>query len=124
MTQLISIAFGGAIGAVLRFSTSNMIYSQFGRTFPWGTLMVNVTGSLFMGLLFVLFTERMELNSDLRAFITVGLLGAFTTFSTFSIETMNLIESGELTRAGVNILASVVCCLAACWLGMIIARQL
>ncbi len=124
MTQLISIALGGAIGAVLRFMTSNMVYSQLGRVFPWGTLMVNVIGSLFMGLLFVLFTERMELNSDVRAFITVGLLGAFTTFSTFTIETMNLIESGELMRAGVNILASVVCCLAACWLGMIIARQL
>lgn len=124
MTQLISIALGGAIGAVLRFITSSAVYSVLGRAFPWGTLVVNVIGSLLMGFLFVFFTERMELSIEIRSLILIGLLGAFTTFSTVSIETLTLIESGELMKAGINILASVIGCLLACWLGMIVARQL
>ena len=124
MTQLIYIAIGGAIGAVLRFTLSNGIYAWLGRGFPWGTLVVNVFGSLLMGLLYVFFVERMSVSVEMRSLILVGLLGAFTTFSTFSIETLNLIESGDLIPAGINMFVSVFCCVAACWLGLILGRQL
>ncbi len=124
MTQLIYIAIGGAIGAVLRFTVSNGVYSLLGRGFPWGTLVVNVFGSLLMGLLYVFFVERMSVSVEMRSLILVGLLGAFTTFSTFSIETLNLIESGDLIPAGINMFVSVFCCVAACWLGLMLGRQL
>lgn len=124
MTQILMIAFGGAIGAVLRFLASNGVYSIMGRAFPWGTLFVNVFGSLLMGLLYVIFVERLQISTELRSLVLVGLLGAFTTFSTFSIETLTLIESGELMRAGLNMLLSVVCCVVACWLGFMLGRQI
>lgn len=124
MNQLISIAMGGAIGAVLRYVMANNIYTLFGRAFPWGTLFVNVFGSLLMGFLYVMFVERMLVSSEIRSLVLIGLLGAFTTYSTFSIETLNLIESGELMRAGANIIASVTACLIACWLGLLVGRQI
>ncbi len=124
MTQLIYIAIGGALGAVLRFTISNGVYAWLGRGFPWGTLVVNVFGSLLMGLLYVFFVERLSVSVEMRSLILVGLLGAFTTFSTFSIETLNLIESGDLIPAGINMFVSVFCCVTACWLGLMLGRQL
>lgn len=124
MTHLLAIASGGAIGAVLRFAFSNFVYSILGRAFPWGTLLVNVSGSLLMGLLYIIVVERLELSHDFRAFLLVGLLGAFTTFSTFSFETLALLESGEVLKAGLNVLLSVTCCIVACWLGLLLGRQI
>ena len=124
MNQLLIIAGGGAIGAVLRFLLSGWVYNQLGRDFPYGTLAVNLLGSLLMGLCFVLFLERLTLGAEWRALIMVGLLGAFTTFSTFSIETLNLLEDGELFKAVTNVLLSVVLCVAAAWLGVVAGRQL
>ncbi|MBT3348614.1 MAG: fluoride efflux transporter CrcB [Thiotrichales bacterium] len=121
--QIIAIAAGGAVGAVMRYILSNAIYSWLGRGFPWGTLTVNTVGSLLMGLLFVLLTERLALGPQWRAFLVIGMLGAFTTFSTFSMETLNLIESGELLRAMLNMVGSVVICVGAAWLGVIIGRM-
>ncbi len=124
MSQAIAIAAGGAIGALLRFWTSGWVYSLLGRGFPWGTLAVNVIGSLAMGLCYVWFMEKSALGPEWRAFVMVGLLGAFTTFSTFSIETFNHIESGELATAITNMVASVVVCVLAAWLGVLAGRQL
>lgn len=124
MSQLIAIAAGGAAGALLRYWVSNGVYGLLGRGFPHGTLVVNVLGSLVMGLLYVLFLERMTVAPEMRAGILIGLLGAFTTFSTFSIETLNLIEQADLFKAGLNILLSVVACILATWLGVSVARQL
>ncbi len=120
--QLIAIAAGGAAGAVMRYLVSSGVYSWLGRGFPWGTLSVNVVGSLLMGLLFVLLTERLALGGQWRAFLLIGFLGAFTTFSTFSMETLNLIEGGELLRALLNMVGSVVLCVAATWGGVVLAR--
>lgn len=124
MLQLLAIAGGGALGAVFRFGMSNGIYRLLGRDFPYGTLAVNVIGSLLMGVLFTLLVERMDVSAEWRAGILVGLLGAFTTFSTFSFETLALFDAGAPIKALLNIIASVVFCLAATWFGMILGRQL
>ncbi len=124
MQQLLIIAGGGALGAVLRFEVSAYIYRLLGRDFPYGTLAVNVIGSFLMGVFFILIIERGLLSSEWRSAIIVGFLGAFTTFSTFSIETLALMESGEINRALLNIVFSVVVCLCATWIGLIIGRQM
>ncbi len=124
MQQLLAIAGGGALGAVLRFGMSSTIYRILGREFPYGTLAVNVLGSLLMGFLFVVLVERFALSAEWRAALLIGLLGSFTTFSTFSFETLALFESGELFRAFLNIILSVCLCLAATWLGLSLGRQL
>jgi CrcB protein len=124
MNQILAIAGGGAVGAVLRYWVSNGVYAFSGRGFPYGTLAVNVLGSLVMGFLFVWLLERLSNDLTLRAFLLIGLLGAFTTFSTFSVETLSLIESGQLARALANVLVSVVLCIAAAALGVLLARQI
>jgi len=124
LKALVYIAIGGAVGAVMRYAASLGVYSVLGRSFPYGTLFVNVTGSLTMGVLSILMLERYDIEPEWRAAILVGLLGSFTTFSTFSIETLNLIEQGDMLRASVNILSSFVMCLAAVWLGVLIGRQI
>jgi len=122
--QLLAIAGGGALGAVLRFGMSNAVYRILGREFPYGTLAVNVLGSLLMGFLFVMLVERLAISAEWRAALLVGLLGAFTTFSTFSFETLALFESGEPVKAITNIALSVFLCLTATWLGLSLGRQL
>lgn len=121
--HLISIAAGGALGALLRYGFSISAHHFFGKGFPYGTLVVNVIGSFMIGAIFVFMVERGELSEEWRAFLVIGLLGAFTTFSTFSFETINLIETGEVVKAGLNIVGSVLICLCVCWLGMFLARQ-
>lgn len=124
MKQLLIIAGGGAVGAVMRFWLSSWVYSLLGRDFPYGTLAVNLLGSLLMGLCFVLFIERLMAGAEWRVLIMVGLLGAFTTFSTFSIETLNLLEDGEIAKALANVLLSVGLCVVATWIGVMAGRQL
>ncbi len=124
MSQVLAIAGGGALGALLRFWVSTAVYAMAGRGFPYGTLAVNILGSLVMGFLYILLLERTLEGAGMRAFMLIGLLGAFTTFSTFSIETLMLMEGGQYVRALINTLASVVLCVAAAALGVILARQL
>lgn len=124
MKTLLFIAGGGAIGAVLRYGTSLGVYSLLGRGFPYGTLFVNVTGSLLMGVLSIVLLERFNVGPEWRAAVLVGLLGSFTTFSTFSFETLNLLEQGDILRAMLNMALSVIVCLAAVWIGISVGRQL
>jgi CrcB protein len=121
---LLFIASGGAVGAIMRYGASLGVYSLLGRGFPYGTLFVNVLGSLLMGFLSIVMLERFNVGPEWRAAILVGLLGSFTTFSTFSIETLNLLEQGDFTRAILNMLLSVSVCLLAVWFGIILGRQL
>ncbi|WP_457666031.1 fluoride efflux transporter CrcB [Thiolapillus sp.] len=122
--QAIAIAAGGAFGALMRYWVSTATYTWLGRGFPWGTLMVNVLGSFAMGVLYVLLLDRLTSGPELRAFLLIGFLGAFTTFSTFSIETFNLIEDAQLGRALLNAGGSVIVCIAAAWLGVVLGRQI
>jgi CrcB protein len=124
MSQVIAIAAGGAIGALLRYWVSTGAHAVLGRGFPYGTLTVNVLGSLLIGFLYIWLLERLVTGPALRAFLLIGVLGAFTTFSTFSMETLNLMESGQLGRAVVNVIISVTVCIAAAGLGVFAARQL
>ena len=124
MKTLLFIACGGAFGAVLRYGVSNWVHAVLGRGFPYGTLFVNVAGSLLIGALSILMLERMNIGPEWRAAILVGVLGSFTTFSTFSLETLNLLEQGEFVNAAANMLLSVIICLIAVWLGVSLARQL
>lgn len=125
MFPVLMVAIGGALGSVFRYWVSIGIYGLFGRNFPYGTLIVNVTGCLLMGFLYVFLLERFyNQANELRSLLLIGLLGGYTTFSTFSIETLNLFENGEYLSALMNILLSGFLCLGAVWLGAVIGRQL
>ena len=124
MQQLIAIAIGGAVGAVLRFTLSTSVHRVMGKDFPYGTLTVNVLGSLLMGFFFIMLVERQISSIELRSGILFGVLGAFTTFSSFSFETLALLESGDWGKALINIFVSISCCLLATWIGLGIGRQL
>lgn len=124
MGTLLAIAAGGAIGALLRYWVSTATHAFLGRDFPYGTLTVNVLGSFIMGALFVILVERSAAAPEWRAAILIGLLGAFTTFSTFSMETIALVEEGRLGTACLNMALSGAFCITACWLGLVLVRKL
>ncbi len=105
MSKLLFIALGGAAGALLRYSVSGLAYRFFDGVLPWGTLLVNLIGCFAIGFLWQIF-EYVTSSPNTRAFIFVGILGAFTTFSTFGLETFNLFREGEIKYALLNVLAS------------------
>lgn len=117
MKTLLFVAAGGALGAVLRYSISSGIYNWFGRSFPYGTLVVNVLGSLAIGMLSILLVQKFNVPQEIKLGLVVGVLGALTTFSTFSWDTLHLLEQGFVQRAFINVLLNVIVCIAAAWLG-------
>lgn len=121
MTSLflyLSVAAGGAIGACLRYFVSNLAIHWFGKGFPFGTLAVNVIGSFIFAVMFSLIERGVVQEVPWRTLIMVGLLGAFTTFSTFSFDTIALIQQGAWLKSGLNVTFNIVCCLTATWLGL------
>jgi CrcB protein len=115
---------GGAIGALLRYIVSNRVYDWLGRDFPYGTLTVNVAGSFLMGFLTILIIDRGNVDPAIKLGLLVGFLGAFTTFSTFSLDTLNLFEEGAFLRAFMNIFLSIFVCVTAVWVGILTGKQL
>ena len=113
------VALGSAIGGTLRFWLSGLIANAVGATFPWGTLIVNVSGSFAIGFFATLTAVdgRVFVPGEWRTFFMVGICGGYTTFSSFSLQTLTLAQDGEFLPAGINILASVTACLVAVWLG-------
>ncbi len=120
----IALIAGGGLGASLRFLVSSWVDQRFTSPFPWGTLAVNFVGSLLIGLTAHLLQQRGITSPAIRLFLITGILGGFTTFSTFSAETVQLIESGRLPLAAANVLGSVAICLAAVAIGISLARNL
>jgi CrcB protein len=122
--QLLYIGFFGALGCVSRYLVSGWTYQMVGRSLPYGTLAVNVIGSFLLGLLMEGSLRSTLLTPEIRLGVTVGFMGGFTTFSTFSFETIRLIEEGSFLHAGANILLNVFVCILFAALGIYLARQI
>jgi CrcB protein len=123
MLAYVYIACGAAIGACLRYFITQESAKLLGKGFPYGTLVVNVIGSFALGCLYAWLSNQEEMISDnLRLFAGVGLLGALTTFSTFSYDTLLLLQQGELMKAGINVLINLVVCILGVWLAMVLVK--
>ena len=123
MMAYLCVALGGALGSVLRFWLSGVIAAASGESFPLGTLVINVTGSFVIGL-FATMTGpegKLLVSPDIRTLVMIGICGGYTTFSSFSLQTLNLARDGEWLYEGLNVLGSVTLCLIAVWLGHILA---
>ena len=118
MNNLLLVALGGAVGASLRYGANLMAIAWLGKGFPYATLAVNIIGSFLMGVLFSAIEHGIIGDQYWRPFIGVGLLGALTTFSTFSMDSLLMLQQGEWNKAILNILLNVIVCLAAAWLGL------
>ena len=119
MLAYLWVAIGGALGSVARFGLNGLVSARFGETFPWGTLIINVTGSFLIGI-FAAYSDpdgRVLIAPGVRQFLMIGICGGYTTFSSFSLQTLRLAQDREWLYAGGNILLSVVLCLVAVWLG-------
>ncbi len=124
MIAYLWVAIGGALGSVGRFWLNGIVSARFGETFPWGTMFINVTGSFIIGVIASLAAPEGRMDSSSRAFATqflmIGLCGGYTTFSSFSLQTLNLLRDREWLYAGGNVILSVVLCMAAIWLGWLL----
>lgn len=123
MTNYLIVSLGAAIGGACRYWLSNIVYKFLPSDFPYGTLTVNIIGSLILGIVIYLFDSRELISPGLRLFLTIGFCGGFTTFSTFSLETMNLIRNAEYLYAALNILSSVVLCLFVVFIASTISNR-
>ena len=122
--SLLAIAIGGGLGAIARFVISREMANWLGNFLPYGTLTVNIAGSLALGWFITFFINRPELSSALRLGLTVGFLGAFTTFSTFSFESLQLLLDGAFWRAVFNVVLNAAVCIGMCYVGMQMARMM
>ncbi|MDF2177612.1 fluoride efflux transporter CrcB [Aliiglaciecola sp. CAU 1673] len=118
LTLYATIALGGALGACLRYFISEQTLQWFGKGFPFGTLTVNIFGSCFLGIMYGLIESEAVAGHPWRTFVSIGFIGALTTFSTFSLDTLLLLQQGAWIKAALNILLNLLCCLVAAWLGI------
>ncbi len=123
MKLILAIACGGAVGAVARHFTSSQVMKLMGLGFPYGTLTVNIVGSFVLGVLVEIMALRWQVGPELRAFLVVGLLGGYTTFSAFSLDTVLLIERGTYGPAALYVLANMVISVAGLFAGLMVMRQ-
>lgn len=123
MTTAVWIGVAGFFGAIARYGVGGLV-SRVNETFPWGTFVVNASGSFVLGLLVAAFSHRFVVHPDLRVAMTVGFLGAYTTFSTFTLETVEFIQVGDVRSAALNVGASLVVGLVAVWAGLELGRAL
>ena len=124
MKLVLAVAAGGALGSLARYLLSGQVGRLLGIGFPWGTLAVNILGSFVMGVLVELLAVRWSVSPELRAFLTVGILGGFTTFSAFSLEVVLLLERGQTVAAAAYVVASVALSVGALFLGLQLLREL
>ena len=124
MSIYIALAVGGSLGAVSRYWASSTTYRWLGLDFPYGTLGVNLLGSLAMGFLSVLLVHRFHISEEIRIGLLAGFLGSFTTFSTFAMDTLHLAGNNALVKAAVYVLLSVLFCILGAWAGLIAAKQM
>jgi len=122
MNMCLLVAVGGAVGSVARYLMASTIQRSVGSAFPLGTVLVNILGCFLIGLLYVWLVARHDPREDLRGLLMVGVMGGFTTFSSFSLETVTLMMNGSYASATMNVVVSLVACLAGTWLGIAIAR--
>jgi fluoride exporter len=120
--RLLLICLGGAVGTAARYGVGGISLRWWGTEFPYGTLVVNVTGSFLIGVIQQVAWSTLAIPETLRLVLTVGVMGGFTTYSSFSYETLRLVEAGLWLRAGANVVLTTVLCLAACALGLILGR--
>ena len=122
--MILYVAVGSAIGGLARYLLATLIQQRAGATFPLGTLVVNVTGSFLLGLFWRYAIGGEAISPEMRALLTTGFCGGYTTFSTFTYETAVLLEDGEFLRASANVVLSILLSLAGMWLGFLAAREI
>jgi CrcB protein len=124
MTKYLMVGLGGALGSILRFWVGGYVGNRMGTRFPYGTFLINCTGSFIIGLVVTLLAERTHWSPNWRYLIPIGFVGGYTTFSTFELETFRSFQDGELLIAGLNVFLSVVIGFVSVWLGVITGRTI
>jgi fluoride exporter len=124
MTKYLMVGIGGAVGSILRFWVGGYVSNRLGVRFPYGTFLINCTGSFLIGFVVTLLAERTHWSSNWRYLIPIGFIGGYTTFSTFELETFRSFQDGEILIASLNVALSVVIGFASVWLGVIAGRTI
>lgn len=124
MDKYLFIGLGGFFGSISRYWLSTVIHEYAGMNFPYGTLAVNIIGCFTIGLLMTMFQEHFVENPNIRLFLIIGFLGGFTTFSSFSFDTLALMKAGNFVSAGMNVVVSVTVCLTGTWIGYYLGENL
>tara|TARA_A100001037_G_scaffold117654_1_gene107142 strand:+ start:4256 stop:4630 length:375 start_codon:yes stop_codon:yes gene_type:complete len=122
--MILAIGLGGALGALLRYFITSMIFNQLGNQFPWGTLTVNLLGCALLGFLITIFSYSWSSSEEIRSFFNIGLIGALTTFSAFSIEVVLMIEKGNWLMAASYVVLSVICCVGVTMVSMFVTKTI